>query len=52
MAKHEKDPELLAIARDLNGVTWSEDYEKMISGMMYVLCLLSPTQSIMKTLAA
>lgn len=36
MAAKEKRPELIAIARDLNGVPMCDDYEKMISGMLYV----------------
>ncbi|KAJ5239417.1 maltose/galactoside acetyltransferase [Penicillium chermesinum] len=35
MAAKEKRPELIALARDLNGVPMCEDYEKMISGMLY-----------------
>ncbi|EKG10168.1 hypothetical protein MPH_12768 [Macrophomina phaseolina MS6] len=35
MAATEKDPEQLALARKLNHVPWSEQYEKMISGMLY-----------------
>lgn len=34
MAATEKRPELIAIARDLNGVPMCDDYEKMISGML------------------
>jgi hypothetical protein len=37
MASSAKRPELIAIARDLAGVPMSDDYEKMISGMLYVL---------------
>ncbi|CEJ56646.1 putative acetyltransferase [Penicillium brasilianum] len=35
MASSAKRPELIAIARDLAGVPMSDDYEKMISGMLY-----------------
>ncbi|KAG7088016.1 hypothetical protein E1B28_012053 [Marasmius oreades] len=35
MAKHVKDPIILSIAHNLNGVPWCEEYEKMVSGMMY-----------------
>ncbi|KAF3387142.1 hypothetical protein F1880_001244 [Penicillium rolfsii] len=35
MASSEKRPDLIAIARDLPGVPMSDDYEKMISGMLY-----------------
>lgn len=34
MASTEKRPDLIAIARDLPGVPMSDDYEKMISGML------------------
>ncbi|KAL0568916.1 hypothetical protein V5O48_013058 [Marasmius crinis-equi] len=35
MAKSTKDDKILSIARDLNGVPWCEEYQKMVSGMMY-----------------
>ncbi|KAJ5624423.1 hypothetical protein N7510_000732 [Penicillium lagena] len=35
MASKEKNPELIALARDLAEVPMCEDYEKMISGMLY-----------------
>ncbi|PLN84355.1 maltose acetyltransferase-domain-containing protein [Aspergillus taichungensis] len=35
MAATEKRPEIIALARDLQGVPMCEDYERMISGMMY-----------------
>ncbi|KAJ5892195.1 uncharacterized protein N7473_008423 [Penicillium subrubescens] len=35
MASSEKRPDLIALARDLPGVPMSDDYEKMISGMLY-----------------
>ncbi|KAJ5440097.1 uncharacterized protein N7458_011095 [Penicillium daleae] len=35
MASPVKRPELIALARDLAGVPMSDDYEKMISGMLY-----------------
>lgn len=34
MAATEKRPEIIDLARGLNGIPWSEEYEKMISGMM------------------
>jgi hypothetical protein len=37
MASPVKRPELIALARDLAGVPMSDDYEKMISGMLYVI---------------
>jgi hypothetical protein len=36
MAATEKRPDLIDIARDLPGVPMCDDYEKMISGMLYV----------------
>ncbi|KAK7419838.1 hypothetical protein QQZ08_010672 [Neonectria magnoliae] len=35
MASHRKNPELIEFAKTLQGVPWCEEYEKMISGMMY-----------------
>ncbi|KAF4303303.1 hypothetical protein GTA08_BOTSDO09035 [Botryosphaeria dothidea] len=35
MAATEKDSEQLALARKLNHIPWSEQYERMISGMLY-----------------
>ena len=35
MPKTEKNEELIALAHSLRGVPWCEEYEKMISGMMY-----------------
>ncbi|KAJ5167727.1 uncharacterized protein N7482_003321 [Penicillium canariense] len=35
MASSEKRADLIALARDLSGVPMSDDYEKMISGMLY-----------------
>ncbi|GLI74572.1 hypothetical protein PoHVEF18_002816 [Penicillium ochrochloron] len=35
MASSKKRPDLIALARDLPGVPMSDDYEKMISGMLY-----------------
>ncbi|KAJ0343940.1 hypothetical protein COL154_003988 [Colletotrichum chrysophilum] len=35
MAKSQKDPEIIAVARTLQNTPWCEEYEKMISGMMY-----------------
>lgn len=36
MASKEKNPELIALAGDLAEVPMCDDYEKMISGMLYV----------------
>lgn len=36
MAKTEKDEVQLAAARQLSHVPWCEQYERMISGMLYV----------------
>ncbi|KAI8169233.1 hypothetical protein K4K49_006539 [Colletotrichum sp. SAR 10_70] len=35
MAKSQKDPEIIAVARTLQNTPWCEEYEKMVSGMMY-----------------
>lgn len=35
MAATQKDPKQLELARRLNHIPWSEEYEKMISGMLY-----------------
>lgn len=40
MAATEKREDIISIARDLNGVPMCDDYEKMISGMLYVIPLL------------
>lgn len=39
MASTEKRSDLIALARELNGVPMCDDYEKMISGM---LCVFFP----------
>lgn len=47
MASTEKRSDLIALARELNGVPMCDDYEKMISGMLCVsilLFILSDTQ--------
>lgn len=36
MAATEKRPEIIELSRGLHGVPQCEDYERMISGMMYV----------------
>ena len=36
MAATAKRPEIIELARGLNGIPWCEEYELMISGMMYV----------------
>lgn len=38
MAATEKRPEIIELSRSLRGVPQCEDYERMISGMMYVHC--------------
>jgi hypothetical protein len=40
MAAQQKDNEMLELGRGLSGTPWCEEYEKMISGMLYVV---SPT---------
>ncbi|KAL0933393.1 acetyltransferase C18B11.09c 1 [Colletotrichum truncatum] len=35
MARSQKDPEIIELARTLENTPWCEEYEKMISGMMY-----------------
>lgn len=35
MAKQQKDYEIIELAKTLKGVPWSDEYEKMISGMLY-----------------
>ena len=35
MAKQQKDQEIIEIAKTLKDVPWCEEYEKMISGMLY-----------------
>lgn len=37
MAALEKDNEQLELAKALNHVPWGEQYERMISGMLYVV---------------
>jgi hypothetical protein len=36
MAKSQKDPEIIELARGLQNTPWCDEYEKMISGMLYV----------------
>jgi len=36
MAATSKDKEQIEIAKSLKHVPWSDEYEKMISGMLYV----------------
>lgn len=33
MAKQQKDPEIINLAKTFRGTPWCEEYEKMISGM-------------------
>lgn len=35
MAKQQKDTEIIEIAKSLKDTPWCEEYEKMISGMLY-----------------
>jgi hypothetical protein len=35
MAKQQKDPEIIELARGLQNTPWCDEYEKMISGMLY-----------------
>jgi hypothetical protein len=35
MAAQSKDHELIELAKGLQGAPWCEEYEKMISGMLY-----------------
>jgi hypothetical protein len=35
MANTGKDPETIAFAKTLANVPWCDDYEKMISGVLY-----------------
>lgn len=35
MASTEKQPDLIALACQLSGIPMCDDYEKMISGMLY-----------------
>jgi hypothetical protein len=42
MAAKEKDQVELAKARELSHIPWCEEYEKMISGMLYDHTHLSP----------
>lgn len=41
MAATEKRPDLITLARELNGVPMCDDYEKMISGMLCVASSIS-----------
>jgi len=41
MASKEKNTQEIETAKKLNHVPWCEEYEKMISGMLYVKSLLS-----------
>lgn len=37
MASTTKDDKAIALAKELKNIPWCEDYEKMISGMLYVV---------------
>lgn len=39
MAVNAKRPEIIALSRDLRGIPQCDDYERMISGMMYGLMI-------------
>lgn len=45
MAKAEKDAQIIEIARGLKGTPWCEEYEKMISGMLYAATFFFPALS-------
>ena len=50
--KSEKDNEVLEIARGLKGTPWCEEYEKMISGMLYAFTVfMSPANDLISPLA-
>lgn len=36
MAAQQKDPEIIELAKTLRGTPWCDEYEQMISGMLYV----------------
>lgn len=40
MAKQQLDPEIIEISKGLQGTPLCEEYEKMISGMLYVLIMV------------
>lgn len=39
MASTQKDTEAIALAKTLENIPWCDDYEKMISGNLYVVVL-------------
>jgi hypothetical protein len=39
MASQLKNEAMIAIAKEMHNVPWCEDYEKMISGMLFVTSL-------------
>lgn len=41
MAKQQKDQEIIDIAKTLKGTPWCDEYEIMISGMLWVSTLIS-----------
>lgn len=41
MAAIVKDEEAIAVAKTLKNIPWCEDYEKMISGMLYAVHLFT-----------
>jgi hypothetical protein len=45
MAKQQKDAEMIELAKSLQGTPWCDEYENMISGMLYVMPIptLHPT---------
>ena len=49
MAKSEKDTKILEIARGLKDVPWCDEYEKMVSGMMYVRAVTQFALSLLLT---
>jgi hypothetical protein len=47
MAKQQLDPEIIELAKGLQGTPWCDEYEKMISGMLYVLFMVhAPSTSV------
>jgi hypothetical protein len=45
MAKAQKDPEIIELARGLQNTPWCDEYEKMISGMLYFFFQSAPKPS-------
>jgi hypothetical protein len=43
MAATEKDPATIAFAKTLENVPWCDDYEKMVSGVLYASGFIAST---------